>query len=483
MSEDPELSSELENTLQSHRRGGQGTPGTLVLSQTDGFVGDTITFQGRNLPADEQFEIEWSTSQGNWGVLEANEVVGPQYRPRKETVATVTSDADGRFDHEWRVTEDYGGSHKVELLDGDGQTVDRASFEIFPWFEIDQTEAPMGEFFTVTGYGIGPNVVTNNYQIAWDNGFVGIMTGVMNRGTATAKVRAVGPPGKHTLQVWRNYRGVPYLQNNTQSPYGPVGQGRQSQWTVEVTEMEREPTKTWVDPLFDESPIEIHYPELDEDTEAELEISPTSGQPGTSAFITGRNFPPEEEVDLIWYRHEGHRVKGIPITPEPHPEVLPTVTTDEDGAFQIEIEIPQEEGSTRPITAAVDGKEVAVTGFMMQPSIERFSPTSGSVGDTITIELSGIGWTIYENAPYFVYDNKPLGYICGTAGDDKEGIIEIEIPASGQPGWHFIDVYPTLFDMREDEPEFAIRPHLSYLDNHPVRPLPALHMAFEITED
>ncbi|MFT4891954.1 MAG: hypothetical protein ACI9YT_002892, partial [Halobacteriales archaeon] len=33
-----------------------------------------------------------------------------------------------------------------------------------------------------------------------------------------------------------------------------------------------------------------------------------------------------------------------------------------------------------------------------------------------------------------------------------------------------------------DELDFGIRPHLSYLDNHPVRPLPALHLAFEITE-
>jgi hypothetical protein len=479
MEEQSSLSSDVEDTLRSHRRGGQETRGTLVLSDQEGYVGDTITFQGRNLPPDERFEIQWSTSQGTWGVLEANEVVGPQYKPRTETVATVTSDGDGTFDQQWEVAEDYGGSHKIELIHGE-ETVDRTDFEIHPWFDINRTEAELGEAFTITGYGIGPNVVTNNYQIAWDNGYVGFMTGVMNRGTATAEIRAAGPPGKHTIQVWRNYRGVPYLQNNTQSPYGPVGQGRQSQWTVEVTEPEDPPVTTWVDPLFDESPIDLHYPEIDTDTDAELEISPSSGQPGTTAFITGREFPAETEVDLVWYRHEGHRVKGIPITPEPHPEVLPTVTTDEDGSFQLEIEMPLAEGSTRPITAAVDGREVAVTGFMMQPSIERFEPTSGSVGDTIEIELSGIGWTIYENAPYFVYDNKPLGYICGTAGDDKQGTIRIEIPATGQPGWHFIDVYPTLFDMREDEPEFEIRPHLSYLDNHPVRPLPALHMAFEI---
>ena len=71
-------------------------------------------------------------------------------------------------------------------------------------------------------------------------------------------------------------------------------------------------------------------------------------------------------------------------------------------------------------------------------SVETFTPTEGPVGTEIEIELSGVGWTIYENAPFFVYDNKPLGYVCGTAGDDKEGVVEVEIPAAGEPGWHFI---------------------------------------------
>lgn len=484
MEDETGISSELEDTLRQHRRGDESS-GTLVLSDQEGYVGDTIELQGRNFPAGESYDIVWNTTEGRWGVLQANEVVGPQYRPRTEHVATVQTDDDGAFDESWTVPEDYGGAHRIEVQDADGDTVASDEFSITPWFEIDRTEAPMGEAFTVTGYGIGPNVVTNNYQVAWDNGNVGFMTGVMNRGTATAKIRAVGPPGKHTLQVWRNYRGVPYLQNNTQSPYGPVGGDRQSCWTVEVTEPDEPPRTAWVDSQLDETPIGVHYPEIDADpdTGAQLEITPTSGQPGTTAFLSGEGFPANEEVDLIWYRHEGHRVKGIPITPEPHPEILPTVTTDADGTFQVELTIPPAEGSTRPITARVDGREVAITGFMMQPSIETFEPREGPVGTTIEISLSGVGWTIYENAPYFVYDNKPLGYVCGTAGDDKQGVVRAEIPAAGEPGWHFIDVYPTLFDMQEDEPEFEIRPHLSYLDNHPIRPLPALHMAFKVTEE
>jgi len=469
------------------RRGDDDSP-ALVLSEDAGYVGDALTFHGRGLEPNGVYEIVWHSQEGDWAVVGASEVVGPQYQPRRERVATVTADESGEFDEEWEIPEDFGGSHRVELrdadggADADGETVADATYEITPWFELERTEAPLGESFTVRGYGIGPDVVTSNYQVTWDNSPVGLLTGVMRRGTATAEIRAVGPPGDHVLQVWRNAEGIPYLQNNTQSPYGPVAGGRQSAWTVEVTEPDGDPRTAWVDPLLDESPIAAHYPDIDGDSDATIELSPTSGQPGTTAFVTGENFPPDTEVNLRWYRHEGFRGEGVTVTPEPDPDVLPSATTDEKGRFQTEVAIPRDQGSTRPITAAVDGREVAVAGFVMQPAIETFVPTRGPVGTTIEIELTGIGWTDYENQLFFVYDNKPVGYAVGTTGADEPGTVRVELKATGEPGWHFVDVYPSLLDMREDTPTFDSAPHLSYVDNHPMRPVPAVHFAFEVTE-
>ena len=307
-------------------------------------------------------------------------------------------------------------------------------------------------------------------------------TGVMNNGTATARIRAVGPPGEHVIQVWRNYRGVPFVANNTQSPLGSVGGDRANAWTVDVTPPDESPPTMWVDELLEEQPIETHYPDVDTDTRAELSVTPQYGQTGTAAVITGSDFPPKAEVDLQWYQHVGDGIRGLEVTPTVRPGILPTVTADADGQFQIEFEVPPAEGSTRPILAEVDGRSVAATGFMMQPSIETFEPTSGPVGTEIEIELSGIGWTAYESAPFFVYDNAPLGYACGTSEDLRSPTVRTVLQATGEPGYHFIEVYPSIFEMEDDEPEFEIRPHLSYLDNHPVRPLPGLHMAFEITE-
>jgi hypothetical protein len=392
----------------------------------------------------------------------------------------VTTDESGQFDEQWRVREDFGGDHAVELVDMDGNTVDQARFEIHPWFELDDTEAALGETVTITGYGIGPDVVRSNYQVTWDNGYVGFMTGIQNRGTARASVRAVGPPGEHVIQIWRNFRGIPYLQNDTQSPYGPVGQGRQYRWSVEVTEPDEPPTEVYVDSQLDETPIKAHYPDLDVERGATLEVTPQSGKAGTSVFVNGREFPAKTDIDLVWYRHEGHHMRGN-ITPEPDHEMLPTTTSDTDGQFQVEIEIPAGQGGTRPIAAMVGGQPLAVTGFMVQPAVERFEPTSGPTGTVIEIELSGLGWTAYENQPFFVYDNKPLGIVSSTTETNENGVVRVQLPAAGEPGWHFIDVYPTLSAVQGDEPDFEELPHLSYFHNHPGRPLPAMHFAFEIT--
>lgn len=461
-----------------------GHRGTLVLNNDTAYVGDTRQLRGRNLLPETDFELIWHSWNGQWGVLKGNEVVGPQYRSRTVTIDTVSTDEDGRFSTSWTIPADYGGDHTIEVQGANGDTVAETEVTVTPWFELDRTEAEMGDAFTITGYGIGPDNIRNNYQVTWDGSATGFMTGVKNRGTATAEIRAVGPPGEHTIQVYRNALGVPFLQNNTQSAFGPVGGDRQSAWQVEVVEPTDEPPTMWMDDLFNEEPLSVHFPSLDEETDAELKVMPTSGQPGTDAIIDGRKFPASTDVNLVWYTQEGIPFTGVKVTSARRDSYLPTVTTDENGSFQVDVTIPTDIGATKPIVAEVDDQAVAVTGFMMQPKIESFSPTSGPVGTEIEIELSGVGWTKYECTPFFVYDNRPIGYICSNigTGTDVQEVVKATFRAYGEPGRHFIDVYPSLFAMREDEPDFALQPHLSYIDNHPIRPLPAMHFTFELTE-
>lgn len=482
MGNESDVSGDLSSRLDRHRDNASPGTGTLALSDEEAYVGDNITIMGRNLPEGEAVELFWHTVDGDWGVLGANEIIGPQFSSNREQIATIDLDESGGFAYEFTVPEDYGGDHRIELRSSAGHQISQANVTVDPWFEIDRTTAALGDAFVLRGYGLGPNPVSNNFQVTWDNGMVGYLTGTKNRGTATAPIRAVGPPGQHVIRLWRNYRGVPFLQNNTQSPYGSVGGDRPSKWEVTVSEPAVDAGTMWVDDVPDESPISVHYPDLDENTEASLSVTPTSGTAGTTAFIRGEDFPPETAVDLIWHRHEDEFTNEMGVVIEPKPDVLPTVTTDESGFFSTEVTIPRDKGSTRPITARVDGRSVAVTGFVIQPDLMSVTPTSGPVGTEIEIEIEGIGWPAYSTM-YFTYDNKMVGYVCGNSDHDEHGVTRTRFEATGEPGLHVIEVYPTIFETKEDEPNVQIKPHLSYHDNHPVRPLPAMHAIIEITEE
>ncbi|MFB6094082.1 MAG: hypothetical protein ABEJ77_03985 [Halanaeroarchaeum sp.] len=475
--DDGEISEELRNRMEKYGGGGSGT---LAVDPREASVGDDLLVRGRDLDPGTEYALRWRTNEGEWSVIAGHEVVGPQYHPLTETIGSVTTDEDGAFDYEWIVPEDFGGGHRIELVRSE-ETVATAEITVVPHFEIERTTVPMGETIAIHAHGVSTSVDRSNFQIAWDQGYTGLVTGVRKRGSATAHVRAAGPPGEHVLQVWRNYNGVPYVTNNTQSPMGPVAGGRQSKWIVEVTEPETPPDPVQVEAMDPEEPLPVHYPNLDEDTDASLTVSPQSGRAGTQIVIQGRDFPANETVDLRWYQHVGEGIRSATVEPKPRPDVLPTVETDARGSFTYETEVPTAEGSTRPIVAAVDGREVAVTGFMVQPDVERFEPVRGPVGETMTIELSGIGWTNYESTPTFVYDNHYLGYGCGMTDDYRSTTVRTELDMAGQPGWHFIDVYPSLFRMEDEEPRVEMYPHLS-TGNHPVRRLPVLRLAFEITE-
>lgn len=482
--DETELSVNLRERLDEHREAKGGSAGTLVLDEQRGNVGDPLTLKGRNLPPNEPLDIVWNTVQGEWAMVQANEVIDVQYHPRTETVLSVRTDETGSFSDRLEVPEDYGGTHEIELQDASEDTLASAKYTITPHFELDRTTAPLGEHFHLTGYGLGTDRISTTVQVTWDNGYVGTMTAVQNGGTANARIRAVGPPGDHLLQVWPNHEGAAYLPIYTTAVVGELEE-EASKWFVEVTEPDGAPPTAQMDTLLEEQPLDAHVIDPDRETAAELEISPTSGQSGTEAVLEGRGFPAETTVDLIWYTHAGHRFMDDPIRPVARPDALPTVESDEDGTFAVDITVPTDIGETRPIAAEVDGESVATTGFMLQPEIVDVSSTAGPAGTTITIKLGGIGWALYDNNYCVLYDNKMVGYVCShnrLESDHDPSIVEFNLTACGEPGYHFIDIVPTFNENQVGDYKLENRPHLSYLDNHPLRPLAGMQLTFEVTE-
>ena len=70
------------------------------------------------------------------------------------------------------------------------------------------------------------------------------------------------------------------------------------------------------------------------------------------------------------------------------------------------------------------------------------------------------------------------GYACAF---NSQGDLEIFMQATGEPGWHYIDLYPAIYKGKETRPNNYRLPQLTYADDHPAEDLPRFRFAFEVT--
>ena len=96
------------------------------------------------------------------------------------------------------------------------------------------------------------------------------------------------------------------------------------------------------------------------------------------------------------------------------------------------------------------------------------------------MHLKGVGWTESANIYTVVYDNSYIGYACAF---NSQGDVQIPLEATGDPGWHFIDLYPAIYRGEEQRPRNFLIPQLTYAADHPGEDLPHFRFAFEVTEE
>ena len=116
---------------------------------------------------------------------------------------------------------------------------------------------------------------------------------------------------------------------------------------------------------------------------------------------------------------------------------------------------------------------------MIAPSALPLDVASGAGRHPFKIHLKGVGWTETANIYTVVYDNNYIGYACAF---NSQGDVEILLNATGEPGWHFIDLYPAIYKGKETRPlNFTHSPARTYADDHPGEDLPCFRFAFEVT--
>lgn len=210
----------------------------------------------------------------------------------------------------------------------------------------------------------------------------------------------------------------------------------------------------------------------------ELSLSVDRGAVGDPTILRGSNLPANTKLSLQWTTMVGNRVSSTGFSEETRE--LDTVQTDADGTFVKELTIPDDLGDQHRIEVVAEGEVLGSTGLVIQPSVFSIEPTRVRAGDEIKIHLKGVGWTTYDNTYAVTYDNSYIGYVCGFS---TNGDVQFTITATGAPGTHIIDLYPTIYKGESKRPRVYSVPQLTYRDDHPQRTTPAIRLTIEIVEE
>ncbi len=452
-----------------------GLTGQVDLTPAKGFVGSQVTVKGSGFEAGAKLDIVWVAFDGTWN-LEMKDgeytgnFLGRSYTQHRVTLATVDADANGAFSTTFTVPEGFGGNHDVYIRDN-GTFVNKAGYFVRANFTMSPTSGPVGTDITITATGIdAPNNVAGWYAITYDQAITGFVTTQTTHGSAKFVIPATGRVGKHFIQTTDAPFNSPYLALAS-SPYGYMN------------------TPGFVFTVTDGAPV-LPAPIAQQGPGPTAGVEPAGNGPkiwtdpsGAGVFtktqVHGRDLPANTEIALAYTAMSGSRVTtaGFSATTVP----VAKVTTDANGAFDLDWQIPDALGGEHRLEAQVGDKVVAFTHFDVRAIGLPLEPASGPVGTDITLHMKGIGWTQTNNIFAVVIDNVYVGYACGFS---TNGDVVVPLKATWAPGWHYIDLYPSFYRNKDysavDEQPFLFREAILTWKDHPNQ----MHFryAFHVTE-
>ena len=449
-------------------------------------VGQPVSVRGHGFAPGESLTLVWRTVRGQWRLgTDARgewngDFLGPAFTPAEEVLGRVTAGPDGTFQWSMVVPEDYGGVHEIAALGAGGQERTKAALRISPSVEYSPKEGPVGTPITVRVRGLNhPHWVEGWYQVLYDNRLTGYISGVTSRGTATFTIPATGGVGLHFIEIQNGPFGHPYRALET-SPYSHLPTFRLPfRVTAGPPVLPPEPLQQLPKPLPASEPAGAG---------PAIWFDPAGGPVGLPITLRGKGFPAGAQVEIYRYGQSGSRVTESMYRAVREP--MTRVTADASGRFGLPMALPDIHGGTHTVGAAVGGQEVATTRLQVYRTPVSLAPdgeapSGGPVrvkaGTVLKLHVKGVGWTETENIFALVYDNAYIGYACGFS---TNGDVVVYLMATGEPGWHFLDLYPTFYRNRDYakavEAPFLYRMALLSWQDHP-HPF-VLRYAFEIVE-
>jgi hypothetical protein len=219
---------------------------------------------------------------------------------------------------------------------------------------------------------------------------------------------------------------------------------------------------------------QIVVPENNATTGPRISVAPAIANVGDNVTVTGAGFAPNTQYPLVWTTVKGSNLLGY----KPADLPLANVTAASDGSFSLVWKVPPALGGVHYI-AAGNLTENSNGTFFVQRSA-TISTTQGPQGTMIQVIMQGVGYTFNTNIVAVDYDNSYIGYGCGF---NSGGNVTVTIVATGAPGIHTIDVYPSVWwggSQFTAQQVVEYRYPLLTPQDHPAL-MPSFHFTFLIT--
>jgi len=167
-----------------------------------------------------------------------------------------------------------------------------------------------------------------------------------------------------------------------------------------------------------------------------ISVSPTIASVGNNVTVTGEGFTAGTQYPLVWTTVQGSNLLGY----KPIELPLRNVTAASDGSFSFSWKVPPALGGVHFVASGNLTEHSNGTLFIQRSAV--ISTTQGPQGTQIQVIMHGVGYNFNTNIVAVDYDNSYIGYACGF---NSGGNVTVTIVASGAPGIHTIDIYPSVW--------------------------------------
>jgi hypothetical protein len=437
-----------------------GFTGKLTVAPLHASEGTNVAVSGEALPANQEFDLVWRTVKGSWKAANG-EYRGRDYAPAGYRIAHVTTDAAGKFAAHFVAPDDFGFQHDIVLQQGT-KLFTQAGFNLDMMMKVTPENGPPGTPITFDIKGIGWRELENSWMLVYDNNFTGWISSVSTHGSAHLTIPATGPAGTHVLQLIHGEFTFPYM-NPQQNPV-PDRPRFKTNFTVTRGEAVRPPP---ADAQTQKNVRNLPKP-------GALTPTPAFATVGQPLMVSGEGFAPGKLYQLQWSTVTGNRVVAGGWEERAHP--IAEAKADASGKLAFSLNVPDDLGGAHAIFVEDSGKKTAGS-FWLEASALPLATQEVHAGDMLTVHLKGVGWSETANIYHVVYDDNYVGYACGF---NSQGDVTVYMPASGAPGWHYIDLYPGIYKGQETRPNNFRIPQLTYAEDHPGEDLPAFHFAIHV---